>query len=278
MRAQIDQLYLSTPRALMGATVAALGLVAVQWQVVSPSALRAWLVAVLLINLLRWQLTRVYRRRVPTDAELIAWAYRHAGSTAIAGIVWAFPILFLWPQASPTHQLIWCIGIMPLSAATIVTYYAFKPAYLAFLLPTALVIAARLTAEDGYVFGVLGMLAFYFTYVLAKAGRHVHETALAMLQSRYTEQALNRQLQEEIVQHKQLQRDLAERNAALEQALSKVRQLSGLLPICGTCKKIRNDQGYWQQLESFIRERSSAQFSHGICPDCAHQQYPEIFP
>jgi hypothetical protein len=44
--------------------------------------------------------------------------------------------------------------------------------------------------------------------------------------------------------------------------------LSGLLPICATCKKIRDDQGYWQQLEIYIKDRSDADFTHGICPDC----------
>jgi PAS domain S-box-containing protein len=54
----------------------------------------------------------------------------------------------------------------------------------------------------------------------------------------------------------------------LTDALSHVRTLSGLLPICATCKKIRDDQGYWQQLEIYIKDRSDADFTHGICPDC----------
>jgi CheY-like chemotaxis protein len=65
-----------------------------------------------------------------------------------------------------------------------------------------------------------------------------------------------------------LQRNLAERVAALERALADVHQLQGLLPICMYCKKIRSDGNYWQQVESYIGQRSSATFSHGICPDC----------
>ncbi|HOC59655.1 MAG: PAS domain S-box protein [Syntrophaceae bacterium] len=61
----------------------------------------------------------------------------------------------------------------------------------------------------------------------------------------------------------------------LRQALSEVKTLSGLLPICASCKKIRNDKGYWEQIESFIGEHSEAEFSHGICPDCAKKLYPE---
>jgi hypothetical protein len=61
-----------------------------------------------------------------------------------------------------------------------------------------------------------------------------------------------------------------------EAALSEVKILSGFLPICASCKKIRDDQGYWQQLESYIRDHSEAEFSHGICPDCARRLYPDI--
>jgi GAF domain-containing protein len=60
----------------------------------------------------------------------------------------------------------------------------------------------------------------------------------------------------------------AEARRAAERALAEVKQLRGLLPICAYCKKIRNDENYWEQLESYITERSGAQFSHGICPDC----------
>lgn len=66
----------------------------------------------------------------------------------------------------------------------------------------------------------------------------------------------------------ELQRKLAERLRELEAALAQVKQLQGLLPICSYCKKIRDDQSYWHQLESYISEHSGAQFSHSICPEC----------
>jgi hypothetical protein len=62
----------------------------------------------------------------------------------------------------------------------------------------------------------------------------------------------------------------------LKDALRKVKTLSGLLPICASCKKIRDDQGYWNQIESYIQIRSDAEFSHSICPDCAKKLYPDI--
>ena len=75
-----------------------------------------------------------------------------------------------------------------------------------------------------------------------------------------------------------ISRDITERKRAeeererligeLQDALSKVKTLSGMLPICAACKKIRDDSGYWNQIESFVRDHSEAEFSHGICPDC----------
>jgi phosphoserine phosphatase RsbU/P len=65
-----------------------------------------------------------------------------------------------------------------------------------------------------------------------------------------------------------LQTALAERVREVEEALSRVKQLQGLLPICSYCKKIRDDQNYWHQVESYVGKHTDARFSHGICPDC----------
>ncbi len=63
----------------------------------------------------------------------------------------------------------------------------------------------------------------------------------------------------------------------LQEALANVKMLSGFIPICASCKKIRDDKGYWNEVESYIREHSEAKFSHGICPQCAKKLYPEVF-
>jgi GAF domain-containing protein len=63
----------------------------------------------------------------------------------------------------------------------------------------------------------------------------------------------------------------------LQESLAKVRTLSGLLPICASCKKIRDDKGYWNQIETYIKDRSQAEFTHGICPECAQRLYPQDY-
>lgn len=80
-------------------------------------------------------------------------------------------------------------------------------------------------------------------------------------------------------------RDISERKAAeaererliheLQEALGRVKSLSGLLPICASCKKIRDEKGHWHYLEIYIRNHTEADFSHGICPDCRRRLYPE---
>ena len=66
----------------------------------------------------------------------------------------------------------------------------------------------------------------------------------------------------------QLQKALLERNRELVEALKRVKQLQGLLPICSYCKKIRNDRNYWEQVDAYVASHSEVQFSHGVCPDC----------
>lgn len=83
--------------------------------------------------------------------------------------------------------------------------------------------------------------------------------------------------EQELAEHHQhLEQLVRERTAELEKALSQVKLLSGFLPICASCKKIRDDKGYWNQIESYIRQHSEAAFSHSICPDCMTELYPDF--
>ncbi|MBI4773866.1 MAG: DUF3365 domain-containing protein [Deltaproteobacteria bacterium] len=87
--------------------------------------------------------------------------------------------------------------------------------------------------------------------------------------------------------NERLTKEIAERKKAeevreilighLEDALGEVKTLQGIIPICSGCKKIRDDEGYWQQVETYIQKHSGAQFSHGICPVCAEELYSEVY-
>jgi ligand-binding sensor domain-containing protein len=75
-----------------------------------------------------------------------------------------------------------------------------------------------------------------------------------------------------VAQLRQREREL---KARVEEELARVKILRGLLPICACCKKVRDDHGYWSQIESYIADHSEADFSHGLCPDCVKEYYPE---
>ncbi len=76
------------------------------------------------------------------------------------------------------------------------------------------------------------------------------------------------------IQH--LHRTLAAKNSELEKALAEVKSLQGIVPICSKCKKIRNDDGFWQRVEQYVSERTGAKFSHGYCPSCLQSEIDKL--
>jgi hypothetical protein len=87
---------------------------------------------------------------------------------------------------------------------------------------------------------------------------------------------MKEKLQEEIGLRKKIEGERNQLILEMRRALADVKKLSGLLPICAACKRVRDDQGYWQQIEAYIRDRSDAEFSHSICPECARKLYPDM--
>ena len=88
-----------------------------------------------------------------------------------------------------------------------------------------------------------------------------------------TNKALNKEIEQRAVAEKEREELISE----LREALAKVKTLSGLLPICASCKKIRDDSGYWNRIEDYICKHSEAEFTHGLCPECAARLYPEFY-
>jgi HAMP domain-containing protein len=81
---------------------------------------------------------------------------------------------------------------------------------------------------------------------------------------------------QDITNRKILEKEKEKLIEELQASLNKVKLLSGFLPICASCKKIRDDKGYWKQIEAYIKDHSEAEFSHGICPECAKKLYPDL--
>jgi hypothetical protein len=113
-----------------------------------------------------------------------------------------------------------------------------------------------------------------FTLILAHRHRQRRQKAERELLAHH--ERLEETVAERTAQLTETNRKVVQKNAALEKALAEVKTLSGLLPICSHCKKIRDDKGYWTQIESYIHEHSEAEFSHSICRECAKKYYPDM--
>ena len=123
-----------------------------------------------------------------------------------------------------------------------------------------------------FLFAIFGILQTWFAFFggfIANLRRHLRE------QNKNIQKA-HEEIKIEIKERKYAQIEKDRLIVELKDALREVKTLSGLLPICASCKKIRDDSGYWNQIESYISDHSEAEFSHSICPECSKKLYPEI--
>ncbi|MFH1842182.1 MAG: hypothetical protein ABIF77_03165 [bacterium] len=122
-----------------------------------------------------------------------------------------------------------------------------------------------------FVFVIFGMLLTW----LSIFGRFVSRLRRNLWERNREIQQAHATLVNEVEERKRAQEVKDEVIVELTGAQAQVKTLSGLIPICSSCKKIRDDKGFWNQIESYIHDHSEVQFSHGICPDCAAELYPE---
>lgn len=311
--AQIKQLYAQTLGGLFGSLIIAGSVSIVLWQVIPHWKVLSWASILVALTLARSVLVSVFKKRSPTGTALYRWAKLHVISAGFAALLWGAPSFLLWPEHSPVHQLVWPICIVAVSASSVAMYSVWPPSYITFLLLSVVPISLRLLTAGGEVYFVLGFLGFLFTGLLGQTGKLMHTANLkallvsirnemltkVLLEEKQKIDVLNTQLYQEIEERKRSQEELQVRNVELERlntqltetkdnlestneelahALSNIKQLSGMLPICASCKKIRNDKGYWEQIDAYFQKHSEFQFSHGICPECTQKLYPDLFP
>lgn len=310
--AQVQQLYKQTWSGLAGILTIMFSICIALWQVLPRWELLSWAGIIILLCLLRSLLIIAFQHRKPDNKHIYMWARLHVTGATASGIMWALPPIFMWPADSPVHQMIWPVCIVSLAASVVSKYCVWTPAYLPYLLITLIPVSIRLFTGSGPVYTVLGILGIVLTAVLAHTGKLMHDASFgALVMSIHNEalniklsdekekaEELNAQLHLEVAERSKSQYELQNRNEELEKlniqltatkdrlesvnadlasALRDIKQLSGLLPICASCKKIRNDRGYWEQIETFIRNHSEVQFSHSICPGCLKKLYPDLY-
>jgi K+-sensing histidine kinase KdpD len=175
-----------------------------------------------------------------------------------------------------------CVGVALLGRSALDHVWGDKLVYLLFFL--AVFVVAHFADTGPVIFTIVAgfLLGDWFfvqprhsLYIAAVADRvnavfFFFVGSLVLLLSRHARLALAR----ERAAHADLRRLFND----LEAALAEVKTLTGLLPICAHCKKIRDDQGYWNQIEKYIMQHSDANFTHSVCPECSKEHYPSLYP
>ncbi len=123
-----------------------------------------------------------------------------------------------------------------------------------------------------FLYIVFGIVLAWFSFF----GGFISNIRRRLKSQAKTIEKANEEIRNEMQERQKAQIEKDKLIVELQEALSRVKTLSGLLPICSACKKIRDDQGYWNQIENYISSYSDAVFSHSLCPDCAEKLYPDI--
>lgn len=116
----------------------------------------------------------------------------------------------------------------------------------------------------------------YFNFHHRLANGEIREVEVSSGPITINKQKLLYSIIHDISRRRKVEREKEQLIVSLEKALAEIKTLRGILPICCSCKKIRDDKGYWRQIEIYIKEHSGAEFSHGICPECIRKLYPDF--
>ena len=287
--AQIQLLYQQTRVGLSGALIVALAACIIFWPVLPHWKLTLWAGLVILLTLARGCSLIAFQRRAPFSSDINRWATLHVIGVTLSALIWAIPLVFLWPTGTPAYHLVWPLIILPMSASAVATYYTWTSSYVSFVLISVVPISLRFFLEGGFSLRVLGILALIFILILLRAGKVMHDASLRTFEFGIHNEALNIDLNEVLILKEQLnaqlhqeidERKLTEKEKEkliqkLQTALDTIQTLEGIIPICMYCKEIRDDKGSWNQLEAYITEHSDAQFSHGICDKCLKTHHPD---
>jgi hypothetical protein len=267
---EIQFLYQHLTIGLVATSVNSFILALVLWSRVSRSIVISWLVFSELITLARYALLLRYRKSGSPEANG-PWARRLFIGTILSGICWGLSGIFMFPADSIPHQAFLAFVLGGMAAGAVPTYSVRMELFLAFALPALVPITIRFFSAGDELHLAMGGMALLFVVLMVDSARRVHEPIAKSLSLEAANQTLIRNL---TAARDDLELRVEERTAELRDALSRVKVLSGLLPICSSCKKIRDDQGYWNQMELYIREHSEAEFTHSLCPECAQKLFP----
>jgi len=123
-----------------------------------------------------------------------------------------------------------------------------------------------------FLFVLFGILLTWFAFF----GGFVSNVRRRLSERNEEVKTAHAKIEIEVKERRQTQLENEKLIAELKNTLNEVKTLSGMLPICASCKKVRDDKGYWNQIESYVRDHSEAEFSHSICPECSQRLYSDL--
>ena len=287
---RLETLYRQSSLGFSGNLAVALCMGLLFWQKFQSRFILFWLLAMLAV--LFWRFWLAIRFKT-TDRKTISpkiWFLRYGICMVLTGILWGSFGIYADFTASQLYLSITLLTLSGLVAAAVATTAASIPTFLVFSIPILLPFGILLVFSGDFERTVLGTLVILYLGVTTQAARRLNRVIMESLTYRYEKvqllndlqaekkhvTGLNKQLERDIEQRKRTEKEKERLITQLQKALGEVKTLSGLIPICAQCKKVRDDKGYWNQIESYIHERSDADFSHSICPACAKILYPDI--
>jgi hypothetical protein len=272
----VAQIYKRTSIGILATVVNASILIFVLWEQVLHWKLMSWSAMIILVSLIRIILNLKYSKTVDSHKHIHLWSQLQFFSLGICGVLWGSIPIFLFPMNSTAHQVFIAFVLGGMVAGAVGVFSPIFYFFLTYSIPVLVPITIRFFTMGDEIHRAMGVMTALYAVLISITAKRVNSstTEHVLLKEKFAGRTAeldyaNRTLTQEIEEHKQTESELQE-------TLKKVRTLTGLLPICSSCKKIRDDKGYWNQLEAFITKHSQAEFSHGICPDCAKKFYPDL--
>jgi hypothetical protein len=231
--------------------------------------------------------------RYLSEKKIIPWAVSSLSMVA-GGLIplfrESFPLMMQDNKLTPFAVTIYIISgvLLVLSASyffleflrsSTIESYLFTCMFLLSGLPALLNIYSDFWTEDWWFWHIERSLAyavvFYYMFRAYLKIRDELEKINESLERRIAERT--EELSVEVAERKRYGVERDQVIVELQDAMARIHTLTGLLPTCASCKKIKDEEGHWIQMESYIQDRSSAKFSHGLCPDCVKSLYPDIY-
>ena len=287
---RLNTLYRQHRVALPGNLAVALFVVALFYRKVPARDLFIWFLAMAGVLLIRFLIFHNYNQQAEDAIVPGKMFVKCALSTFANGILWGVFGVYTYYHVPLIYFFFALIILGGMVAAAAATNSVSIPIFFAFTLPIILPVCLVLLMTGQFERILLGLLTLAYLGVMSQSARQLNKVILTSIRYRYENLQLLNHLKKEEIQTRKLNArlalDIEKRKKAeeekerlirrLQKALDEVKTLSGMIPICANCKKVRDDKGYWDQIETYIHKHSNADFSHGICPECAKELYPDI--